>query len=576
MVEWLAPRVLLHSAQEVVLSGLFANFADKRETMSGLSDEAFRYDQAASDSDFWFDYTSDVGDGFDATYAIAKLLAQPLALGSEDTEPVKTERGRLLVLGGDQVYPTASWEAYEERFRLPYSLALPNAERQPHLFAIPGNHDWYDGLTAFTRVFGQGGHVGGWQTRQARSYFALKLPRGWWLWGIDIQFDAYIDGPQIDYFKAIARQAAPGDQVILATAKPSWVHVEDPENAPQSWKSLAWFEEEVICKASENRAKLALTLTGDLHHYSRYEPVDRPEDGLGAKVTAGGGGAYLSPTHWLPVTLTLPDVKRTLTPVDSPAPTPTEHERVKIWPPAEASRDLARGILGHRDPRKTKRLWMVLGPIYALLALLTAAAVRDQAPNFGGGAVDGGARILTDAVSIWLLLLAGALVLGLRTWARSAGAPGRYGVLHAVAHLVLAWGATVAVLLIPLDAGFLRGYVATAVLFVVGVLLGRLIFVQYLWGTHRAGVKRGAPLWHANEVFAGQGIADYKHFLRFRIDAAGRLTMWAVGLEQVAHYASELGPDGQPVEQSAGTAPTVFDYREVQAPVRAPTTSPVR
>lgn len=568
MVEWLAPRVLLHSAQEVVLSGLFANFADKRETMAGLSDEPFRYDQAAGDGDFWFDYASDVGDGFDPTYAIAQLLAQPLTLGD-----VKTERGRLLVLGGDQVYPTASWEAYEERFRLPYSLALPYAERPPDLYAIPGNHDWYDGLTAFTRVFCQGGHVGGWSTRQARSYFALRLPRGWWLWGIDIQFDAYIDGPQIEYFRAIARQMGPGDQVILATAKPSWVHVGDPENPPQSWKSLAWFEEEIICKASENRAKLALTLTGDLHHYSRYEPFDRAEDGLGAKVTAGGGGAYLSPTHWLPAERSLPGIRRTLTPVDKPSATPTDYERTKIWPPADASSELAKGILGHRDPRKTKRLWLVLGPIYALLALLTAAAVRDQASNFAG--VQEGWGLLTDALSPWNLLLAVALAFGLRTWARSAGAPGTYGVFHALAHVLLAWGATVALLAIPLDPGFLRGYLATAVVFVVGVLVGRLVFVQYLWWTHRAGVKRGEPLWHANEVFAGQGIADYKHFLRFRIDPAGRLTMWAVGLEQVARYAPELSEDGQPVQQSPGTAPAVFDYREVQAPVTAPARSPV-
>lgn len=569
MVEWLAPRVLLHSAQEVVLSGLFANFADKRETMAGLSDEAFRYDQTAADTDFWFDYASDVGDGFDSTYAIAELLAQPLTLGE-----ARTERGRLLVLGGDQVYPTANWEAYEERFRLPYGLALPNAERPPHLFAIPGNHDWYDGLTAFTRVFGQRGHVGAWQTRQARSYFALRLPRGWWLWGIDIQFDAYIDGPQVEYFKAIARQAAPGDQVILATAKPSWVHVEDPEHAPQSWKSLAWFEEEVICKASEDRAKLALTLTGDLHHYSRYEPAAGEPDALGAKVTAGGGGAYLSPTHWLPETRMLPKVRHSDTPVDEPTTAPTEYRRTKIWPPADASGAMARGILAHRSPSKTTRLWLVLGPIYALLALLTAAAVRDQHPSFEG-AVAGGAGILLDAISIWLLLLVGALAFGLRVWARSAGAPGVYGVLHALAHVVLAWGATVALLLIPLDWGFLRGYCATAVVFGVGVLLGRLVFVQYLWWTHRAGIKRGEPLWHANEVFAGQAIADYKHFLRFRIDKAGRLTMWAVGLEQVPRYRSQL-KDGRPDLVTPGTAPTVFDYREVRAPVTVPPTQPVR
>ena len=35
---------------------------------------------------------------------------------------------------------------------------------------------------------------------QRRSYFAVKLTPGWWLWGIDIALDTSIDPPQQAYF----------------------------------------------------------------------------------------------------------------------------------------------------------------------------------------------------------------------------------------------------------------------------------------------------------------------------------------------------------------------------------------
>ncbi len=104
--------------------------------------------------------------------------------------------GAYLILGGDEVYPVGSPREYESRFIGPYKAALPwTSTEHPCMLAIPGNHDWYDGLTGFMRVFGQERWIGGWQTRQRRSYFAVGCRSGWWLWGIDIQFDTYIDAP---------------------------------------------------------------------------------------------------------------------------------------------------------------------------------------------------------------------------------------------------------------------------------------------------------------------------------------------------------------------------------------------
>ena len=91
---------------------------------------------------------------------------------------------------------------YENRFLGPFKAALPWTDADhPVMYAIPGNHDWYDGLTGFMRVFGQETWVGGRQTKQRRSYFAIGLPHRHWLWGIDIQNDAYVDSAQIAYFR---------------------------------------------------------------------------------------------------------------------------------------------------------------------------------------------------------------------------------------------------------------------------------------------------------------------------------------------------------------------------------------
>ncbi len=110
-------------------------------------------------------------------------------------------------MGGDQVYPVPTAVEYENRMLGPYRAALPCASAEaPELFAIPGTHDWYDGLGNFTSIFCLERWIGGWKTSQRRSYFALKLPNAWWLWGIDIQFGASLDEVQLQYFAGVAAE----------------------------------------------------------------------------------------------------------------------------------------------------------------------------------------------------------------------------------------------------------------------------------------------------------------------------------------------------------------------------------
>jgi len=519
MTSWLSPSVLARSAAEVVLSGLFANFADKREIEGGLSPETFECDPAATGT-YWLDYASDVGDGFNSTYTIARLLARDEIRLGKDT----TERGRVLVLGGDQVYPSASWERYDKRFKQPYAAALPPIEdetQRPQLFAVPGNHDWYDGLTSFMRVFCQRKSIGGWQTRQERSYFALELPHKWWLWGIDIQFDSYIDGPQIAYFKEASKRATSDHRIILATAKPSWVAVRDPANPPQSWMSLAYFQERVMCV---HGAKLALTITGDLHHYARYEPKVAGDGS--PKITAGGGGAYLSPTHWLPGELVLPPLTSTAT---------TSYALAKAWPNNDTSRGMRAGILQHLLPWRTFSLNELIACIYALVALLLAVGIKDQDASLAPSLAEhGGWALFADSLTLWAVLLAAGLLAGLAAWARSGDVPRPLGVLHALLQLA---AATVLTLLAlewdPFDwadNGFWLAYAAAPVVGIVGSLVGRWILVIYLFIVQQLNVR-----WHANEVFAAQARqagTGFKHFVRFRIDAGG-LRAYVIGVEDV-------------------------------------------
>ena len=91
----------------------------------------------------------------------------------------------------------------------------------PRLFALPGNHDWYDGLTSFLRVFAQQRPFGGWATEQTRSYFAVSLPQRWWLFAIDTQFDDYVDAPQLEYFHDAAKQTrSPATRSSSARRRP--------------------------------------------------------------------------------------------------------------------------------------------------------------------------------------------------------------------------------------------------------------------------------------------------------------------------------------------------------------------
>jgi Calcineurin-like phosphoesterase len=505
MVRWFDPVQLAGTGVRVAVSAIFGSYSDKREIQAALAPAAEPDREHAGDDELWFDYVADLGDGFEATYTVAHFLARPTLRVERDGRAWDTRRGRVLVMGGDQVYPTATRTEYENRLVGPYRAALPYVHPDPpRVYAIPGNHDWYDGLTNFMRIFCRNQWIGAWQSTQERSYFAIQLPHRWWLWAIDIQFDTYIDEPQLEYFRCARSLLEAGDRLILATGKPSWTDSMKPHPKP-SYANLAYFEDELL---KDTTAKLAVVVSGDKHHYARYEDAS----GTRHRITSGGGGAYLYPTHHLEPQIDLDegrkDTKRTV-----------RYALKAVYPPAGVSR-LLRWAAPLRLPLRNAYLLIVVGALYFLVALLL------QGPARRGG---------LDALSSSKTLFAAMLLIPLFVlFAAGHGLFPRLllGVPHALAHLALVLGLVLAVAQVWDRYGVVVALLAALVATPFGgALLGLyLALADAVYGRLRLeGLNR-----HANEAFSCQAIEDWKSFLRFHIDRDGRLTIYPIGIDRVA------------------------------------------
>ena len=73
-VRWLSPGELWRAGVKVVLSSVFASYADKREVLEALAPTPLAVPPSDS-GELWLDFVADLGDGFDATCTVAGLLA---------------------------------------------------------------------------------------------------------------------------------------------------------------------------------------------------------------------------------------------------------------------------------------------------------------------------------------------------------------------------------------------------------------------------------------------------------------------------------------------------------------------
>ncbi len=506
MVRWLDPHQLLDTAVRVLLSGIFGSYADPRQTQALAASEIV---DRSDSPELWLDYVADLGDGWNSTYTVARLLAsQELELGWNG-EATATERGQILVMGGDQVYPVPKATEYRNRLLGPYRAAMPCAsEAPPELFAIPGSHDWYDGLINFQEIFCRQRWIGGWKTQQSRSYFAVRLPHRWWLWGVDIQFGPYIDEAQWRYFaQIVTSQVDRGDRIILCMSK----EVEGGGEV-YSDRNLEHLERQLVRPAG---AQVMLYLKSGQHHYCRYQE----EDGARHHVTAGGGGAFLHPTHQLPECLHLPGeeghVKFRLE-ATYPSATTSKRLRKRVW------------LL----PLYNLPLAGVFGLVQVLLAFNLGLHLRDRHESLAMGSLG---RALWESPTAFLLIVVTLVLLAAMVrFAHDASGLTRLllGVVHSSLQLAALAGVMIAASRLSSAADLQGPWSLVSFLALVALLGGigsTLGLSGYLWATNCLG-------FHGNEAYAPLHHMDQKNFLRLHIGPKGALTLYPIGVDRVGRH----------------------------------------
>jgi 3',5'-cyclic AMP phosphodiesterase CpdA len=248
----------------------------------------------------------DTGEGTPPQYAVVPGL---LKIG---------EGTSFLVALSDVIYPIGDVNDYVDKFARPYG-AYPAP-----IYAVPGNHDWYDGLGGFMRIFcgaerpaseqlpGHGFKA--WlRDRLWRPPSVLAadtiarccelrrplsgpptLPGPYWTMetgpvrfvGIDTGIKGNIDGEQGDWLREVSKGPKPK---ILLTGKPLIV---DNGRDPGIVADRNFTVDDVVRDPENN---YVAAIGGDIHNYQRY-PVEIGERTI-QYVVSGGGGAFMHATH---------------------------------------------------------------------------------------------------------------------------------------------------------------------------------------------------------------------------------------------------------------------------------------
>lgn len=339
-VKWLLGRQLISGLRWIAIYTFYGEKLDARDWMQPhvhnfRNKKYIRNDQG--EECFWFDYIADTGDDNRATYSIACLCQSDLYLPDKKAAPGSQvnlspdgdclPRGEFMFVGGDTAYHIADFETLAERFQAPFNWAsddIYGTDAKPTkkpIFAIPGNHDYYDALDGFNRQFCKPInpkspclHLHAFERQQCASYVALKLPFDWNFWGLDAQ-QGKIDFRQEHFYRNICTknhqdQLVPPQKLIVATPEPSTRFGQLAANDSEIVKTFKkiglqpYFINDPVKLDKKHKDWCRLDISGDIHHYERYwgEGLNQQNDAKRlcdnyASVVAGGGGAFLHASH---------------------------------------------------------------------------------------------------------------------------------------------------------------------------------------------------------------------------------------------------------------------------------------
>jgi Calcineurin-like phosphoesterase len=550
-VSWFNLKQTASTAYESIVSSIIGRQSDRRLILALASSEKEFYNytrlhtvqsgkaEPVEDSkrkEIWIDFIADTGDGWNPTYSVSYYASQRGLMLKSGINSYDTKRGNVLLFGGDEVYPTPSKEAYDQRLITPFKQAFGDdaPEEIPHVFALPGNHDWYDGLEAFTRLFCSdlgSRKFAGWLSRQKRSYFALKLPGNWWLLGSDGQLHSNIDTEQLEYFRNVANgHIKEGDKVILCISEPVWIyaHRYKKYGAKYDESDLIFLQEEIL---KPKGAEVKVFLSGDLHHYRRHEEIGGSDTGAKVqKITAGGGGAFLHPTHGADVSLITEDM-------ELPGQKPRDFELKKSYPSEKQSKRLGwRNLL---FPLMNPGFGFLTGALYLITIWIVSSTFRFDFPHTVREFFDQTLRafLLNPVAALWLGAIGAAFVFFTDTHSKLykwAGGLSHYAInLFSIAYIGLfANYVNVTVFKENIYTGFVF---IPIIVFVLGWVIGSFNMGLYLTVSMNIFGR------HDNEAFSALKVQDHKNFLRLHIDEEGTLTIYPIKIEKSARKWRERG-----------------------------------
>src|SRR4051794_4004858 len=312
---WIRPRTLWAARNDIVAKEVYDPVDHARVVWVRLARE--RAVRDGRDPDFVvghgparavsFLLLGDPGEGDESQYAVVP----PLLSQADGTD--------FTIIASDVTYPAGDMGGYDNKFFRPYR------DLDGPIYAIPGNHDWYDGLHGFmSHICGidqpqapleVGPGVRGKVARalwrrtmrpedsvlaemrkaRGRSTQAADPPQPGPYWaidagplrivGIDTGIFGTIDGEQAEWLRRVSFGSS--WPKILVTGKPLIV------NGKHLDPKLGKIVDDVV---RDPRGRYVMAIGGDTHNYQRY-PVTLPDGRRIDYVVSGGGGAYMHATH---------------------------------------------------------------------------------------------------------------------------------------------------------------------------------------------------------------------------------------------------------------------------------------
>ncbi|HEY3402744.1 MAG TPA: metallophosphoesterase [Ohtaekwangia sp.] len=260
--------------------------------------------ELSNQGDFSFVVVGDPGEGD----------ASQLVLKDQILQVTNQPDVKFLVVSSDVVYPTGALKDYERKFWMPFQGI------QKPVYAIPGNHDWYDALDGFVATFYEPeaarkaimarvkadmkittttassidqmiDQTNEWRNEyrvptgfQTAPYFQVST-NDFVLIGVETGMLRQIDSLQLNWIKNVL-DASRGKFVMVLLGHPFYAIGEYQGSLNPSFDSL---------HAMLRKYNVPLTMGGDTHDLEYYqEPAEGPGTTVTHNFVNGGGGAYLS------------------------------------------------------------------------------------------------------------------------------------------------------------------------------------------------------------------------------------------------------------------------------------------